>query len=153
MKGLVRRESRSDSLRRGLTQRKSHVVHLTHNDLDAVGSDAVHRIRYGDVFTIFSSVGAFPQMLAILANEPGNGDLVSITDFGYQNGIEKTLQKAKNTGWHIEWRDHHRWREDEIRAVNRIGIHLTVDTATCATGIAARELTENNPHTAEVARV
>jgi oligoribonuclease NrnB/cAMP/cGMP phosphodiesterase (DHH superfamily) len=153
MRGLIRREKRSDVLREGLAQRTARVVHLTHNDLDAVGSDAVHRIRYGEVFTIFSSVGAFPQMLSIVANNPGRGDLLSITDFGYQAGVEKTLKKARSAGWRIEWRDHHRWREDEISLVVREGIQLTVDTATCATGIAARDLAGNDPHALEVARV
>jgi oligoribonuclease NrnB/cAMP/cGMP phosphodiesterase (DHH superfamily) len=153
IQSLMRRESRMDSLRRGLAKRKSHVIHLTHNDLDAVGADAVHRLRYGEVFTVFTSVGAFPQMLSILASEPGNGDLLSITDFGFQSGIEKTLHRVKAAGWRVEWRDHHRWREDEIAAVLREGVLLHVDTTTCATGIAARELTVDNAHTAEVAKV
>ena len=42
-----------------IASRTAHVVHLTHNDLDAVGADAVHRMKFGNegVFTIWSSVG------------------------------------------------------------------------------------------------
>ena len=42
-------------LANAVKNRSAHVVHLTHNDLDAVGADAIHRMKYGsgDVFTIW----------------------------------------------------------------------------------------------------
>jgi hypothetical protein len=45
-------------LANAVKNRSAHVVHLTHNDLDAVGADAIHRIKYGneEVFTIWISV-------------------------------------------------------------------------------------------------
>src|SRR5665647_2366190 len=59
------RSSAGESVVDAARERKARVLHLTHNDLDAVGADAVHRRRYGDVFTIFSSVGKFPAFLAV----------------------------------------------------------------------------------------
>lgn len=42
-------------LSRAVASRTAHVVHLTHNDLDAVGADAIHRIKFGKagVFTVW----------------------------------------------------------------------------------------------------
>ncbi|NQS73405.1 MAG: phosphoesterase, partial [Methanoculleus sp.] len=48
--------TRGAGLTQALSGRTGNVVHLTHNDLDAVGSDAIHRRKYGDVFTIWCSV-------------------------------------------------------------------------------------------------
>ena len=62
-------------LKKAIESRSQHVIHLTHNDLDAVGSDAIHRMKFGDVFTIFSSVGAFPHFLELISDLPGREDL------------------------------------------------------------------------------
>jgi hypothetical protein len=58
--------------------------------MDAVGADAIHRIKFGDgVFTVWSSVGRFPSIFSSIASCRGNGDLLSISDLGYQKEIEK----------------------------------------------------------------
>ena len=101
--------------------RKARVVHLTHNDLDAVGADAVHRRRYGDIFTVFSSVGKFPAFLSRIAALPGRNHLLSITDLGYQDRVLPALEDARRNGWRIEWRDHHRWDERGVRCGPRAG--------------------------------
>lgn len=135
--------------------RTASVVHLTHNDLDAVGADAIHRMRYGSdgVFTIWSSVGKFPVLFALVASCEGKGDLLSISDIGYQKEAEITAARARTNGWRIEWRDHHRWRNDEMRKITKAADLLRVDIATCATGIVARDFLPDNPVAAEVARV
>ena len=138
-----------------LASRTAHVVHLTHNDLDAVGADAIHRMRFGDdgVFTIWSSVGKFAELFSLVAASPGKGDLLSISDLGCQKDAAKTAARAKKNGWVVEWRDHHRWRDEEIREVNEQVPLLHIDTETCATGIVARDLAPENPVAKEVARV
>jgi len=128
-------------------------VHLTHNDLDAAGSDAIHRLRYGEVFTIWASVGNFPFLLSAIAEVKSRGDLLSISDIGYQAGIERWLKKARDSGWRVEWRDHHRWEDRETEAVRPLVDLLAIDTATCATGIAARDLAAGDARAAEIARV
>lgn len=142
-----------EKLRQSLEARSQHVVHLTHNDLDAVGSDAIHRMRYGEVYTIFSSVGAFPHFLELVAALPGRGDLISISDLGYSEAIEKSLRRAAQNGWIVEWRDHHRWKGEEIRIVQGLVKFLAVDTTVCACGICARDLMPDDPCAAEIARV
>jgi oligoribonuclease NrnB/cAMP/cGMP phosphodiesterase (DHH superfamily) len=135
--------------------RTAHVIHLTHNDLDAVGADAVHRMMFGTegVFTIWSSVGKFSQLFSLVASCEGKGDLLSISDLGYHSGTESIAAKAKKNGWKVEWRDHHRWRDEEVRKVEQEVDLLHIDTSACGTGIVARDIAPENPVAAEVARV
>jgi oligoribonuclease NrnB/cAMP/cGMP phosphodiesterase (DHH superfamily) len=142
-------------LANAIKSRTAHVVHLTHNDLDAVGADAVYRMKFGmdGVFTIWSSVGKFAQLFSLVASCEGKGDLLSISDLGYHGEMEFTAVKAKKNGWKVEWRDHHRWRDEEIRKVERVVSLLHIDTSVCGTGIVARDITPDNPVAAEVARV
>ncbi|RXE57223.1 phosphoesterase [Methanoculleus taiwanensis] len=147
------RDGKESNLMKALSERSQHVVHLTHNDLDAAGADAIHRIHYGDVFTVFASVGKFPGLFDAVAGAPGRGDLISISDLGYFKDVEKRIKKARSNGWRIEWRDHHRWREEEIRSVEGMVDLLRVDTSVCATGLVARDLAPENPTATEIARV
>lgn len=146
-------DSRSTNLMQALSGRTETVVHLTHNDLDAVGGDAIHRRKYGEVFTIWSSVGKFLSLFDAVAGSPGRGDLLSISDIGYQQGVEQRLAKARSNGWRIEWRDHHRWKDEEVRAVEKKTNLLHIDVATCATGIVARDLAPGDAVAEEIARV
>jgi uncharacterized protein len=148
--------SDSDSgLTSAVKSRTAHVVHLTHNDLDAVGADAIHRMQYGTggVFTIWSSVGKFPGLFSQVASCEGKGDLLSISDLGYHKDAESIAAKAHKNGWQVEWRDHHRWREEEIQKIEREVKFLHIDTTSCGTGIVARDIAPENPVALEVARV
>ncbi len=133
--------------------RRVKVVHLTHNDLDAVGADAIHRRRYDGVFTLFSSVGKFPAFLERIAALPGNGDLLSITDLGYQAATVPALEAARKNGWRVEWRDHHRWNDDEAAAVRALVELLRIDITRCGCGIAAVDLLPDDPVAREIASV
>jgi oligoribonuclease NrnB/cAMP/cGMP phosphodiesterase (DHH superfamily) len=142
------------SLAAAVASRTAHVVHLTHNDLDAVGADAIHRMKFGEgVFTIWSSVGRFPAIFFSIASCKGNGDLLSISDLGYQKEIEHIASRARQNGWRIEWRDHHRWRDDEIARIQKEVAVLRIDTSSCATGIVASDMTPDNPVATDIARV
>ncbi len=148
--------SREDSgLANAVKSRTAHVVHLTHNDLDAVGADAVHRMKFGKdgVFTIWSSVGKFSSLFSLVASREGRGDLLSISDLGYHQDAESIAVKARKNGWTVEWRDHHRWREEEVRRIEKAVSLLRIDTSSCGTGIVARDLLPEDPVAGEVARV
>ncbi|NMB78503.1 MAG: phosphoesterase [Methanomicrobiales archaeon] len=142
-------------LANAIRSRTAKVVHLTHNDLDAVGADAIHRMVFGagDVFTIWSSVGKFPSLLALVASAEGKGDLLSISDLGFHADAVSLVAKAKKNGWNVEWRDHHRWRDEEVAKIQKEAGLLHIDTSVCGTGIVARDLAADNPVAAEVARV
>jgi len=144
---------RYSHLMKSVKERKGDVVHLTHNDLDAAGCDAIHRMHHGDVFTIWASVGKFPHLLSALADLQGNGDILSISDLGYFTGAREILEKARSNKWRIEWRDHHRWTPEEIAVATEYTDYLKVDTGTCATGICAQDLMPGNTKAREVARV
>jgi uncharacterized protein len=135
--------------------RTAHVVHLTHNDLDAVGADAIHRMKFGSdgVFTIWSSVGKFPRLLPLVASCEGKGDLLSISDLGYYRDAEQATAKARKNGWVVEWRDHHRWRDEETGKIEAEVALLHIDTTKCGTGIVACDLAPDNETATEVARV
>ncbi|MDO9035037.1 MAG: phosphoesterase [Methanoregula sp.] len=145
----------NSGLLNAIKSRTAHVIHLTHNDLDAVGADAIHRMKYGNegVFTIWSSVGKFSQLFSLVASCEGKGDLLSISDLGYHRDTESIANKAKANGWIVEWRDHHRWREEEIKKIERIVALLHIDTSVCGTGIVARDLAPDNKIAIEVARM
>ncbi len=145
----------NSGLLNAVKSRTAHVIHLTHNDLDAVGADAIHRMKYGNdgIFTIWSSVGKFSALFSLVASCEGKGDLLSISDLGYHRDTESIANKAKANGWIVEWRDHHRWREDEIKKIERIVALLHIDTSVCGTGIVARDLAPDNKIAIEVARV
>src|SRR4030042_4234298 len=82
-------------LANAVKSRSAHVVHLTHNDLDAVGADAIHRMKYGNegVFTIWSSGGKYAALFSLVASCEGKGDLLSISDLGYQRDTELIAKK------------------------------------------------------------
>ena len=136
-----------------LKSRRSTLMHLTHNDLDAVGSDAIHRMRYGTITSIFCSVGTFPQALDALASVEGKGTILSISDLGYQKGIEHRIRSVSEAGWRIQWRDHHRWSADEREQIQEFCDLLMLDTSTCGCGICARDLLPGDETAAEIARV
>lgn len=136
-----------------LKTRKNPLVHLTHNDLDAVGGDAIHRMRFGPITSIFCSIGSFPPTLDTLAIVEGDGGILSISDLGYQRGIEEKIRRVREAGWRIEWRDHHRWSESDKEMCEPFCDLLLIDTSTCGCGICARDLLPDNPTAAEVARV
>jgi len=147
--------SEDSGLLNAVKSRAAHVVHLTHNDLDAVGADAVHRMKFTDkgVFTIWSSVGKFAPLFALVASCEGKGDLLSISDLGFHKDAEFIAAKAKKNGWVVEWRDHHRWREEEVKKIEGAVSLLRVDTTTCGTGLVARDLLPDDPVATEIARV
>jgi len=150
-----RKEPDTAAISADIALRTAHIVHLTHNDFDAVGADAVHRIRYRKegVYTLWSSVGKFPMYLDIISQIAGNGDTLSISDLSYRRGVEQYLRRIKQRGWRIEWRDHHRWNEDEINLVRRIVDHLHIDTGRCACGVCTLDLAPEDVIAEEIALV
>ena len=155
--GIFRKKKTSGkkpTLQEKIVNRTANVVHLTHNDLDAAGSDAVCRMVFGDeIVTLFSSVNRFEWFLAQVSGCNGKGDTLVISDLGYQKGIEDKVRKAHAAGWNIRWFDHHKWTEEEKQRVMPFVESLTVDTSRCATGVLYHALQPNQPYAEEVARV
>ncbi|MBN1433005.1 MAG: phosphoesterase [Methanomicrobiaceae archaeon] len=148
-----KKEENHKKFLKAINGRKTAIVHLTHNDLDAAGCDAIHRLKYGEIFTIWSSISRFEENLEILAKMPGRGDTISISDIGYHKKSPGLLKLAKKNEWKIEWRDHHRWNDSEKEEISKLTDYIKIDTETCAAGIVARDLMPGDEHSKEIARV
>jgi len=153
--GRPEKKKEGPTLEERVRNRTAGILHLTHNDLDAAGADAIHRRVYGReaILTVFSSVGRFTKNLNSIANVPGNDNILSISDLGFQKGCDDAARRAKAAGWKIVWRDHHRWKKDEIERVSQYTEELTVDSSTCGCGLVARAIAADDPIAVEIARV
>ena len=151
--GIIKKKR--EDVTEGVKTSSAHVVHVTHNDFDAVGSDAIHRLAYGkdNVYTIWSSVGAFPLFFEKISKIPANGRILSISDLGVRHGMIPSIKHAKENGWIINWRDHHRWTNEEASDVHNLIDSLTISTNKCACSICAQNLLPNNPLASEIAHV
>lgn len=146
--------AKKPTLQEKIVKRTTNVVHLTHNDLDAAGSDAICRMKFGDdIVTLFSSVNRFEWFLAQVAGCNGKEDTLVISDLGYQKGIEDKVRKVRAAGWNIRWFDHHKWTDEEKARVEPFVESLNVDTSRCATGVLCNELKPEHSGAADVARV
>ncbi len=134
---------------RALDSFEGSVVHLTHTDLDAVCSDALHRRKYVSVFTVFSPVRDYLGYLNMLAKyKPRRAMILSLSDLGGASGIIDTTKTLADNGWKIEWRDHHIWSEGLCNEVKRIVDYIRVDKRYCACEITFQDLLPND----EIAR-
>lgn len=134
---------------RALDSFEGSVVHLTHTDLDAVCSDALHRRKYASVFTIFSPVRDYLGYLNILTKyKPRPMMTLSLSDLGGTSGIVDATRILADNGWKIEWRDHHIWSEALFHEVKRIVDYIRVDKCYCACEITFQDLLPND----EIAR-
>ncbi|HJJ28370.1 MAG TPA: phosphoesterase [Methanocorpusculum sp.] len=141
-------------LQEKIVNRTTQIVHLTHNDLDAAGCDAICRIKFGEgIMTFFGSVGKFSWLLGQIASCNGKGDTLILSDLGYQKGIETQIKKAYAAGWKIQWFDHHKWLDEEKALIEPFVEKLVVDNSRCATGVLARAFTPDNADALEMARV
>jgi oligoribonuclease NrnB/cAMP/cGMP phosphodiesterase (DHH superfamily) len=142
------------NLQEKIVRREGDTVHLTHNDLDAVGSDAICRMIFGPkIFTLFSSVNRFSWLVGQVGVCNGKGDRLIISDLGYQKGIEDQIRRAHVAGWKIEWYDHHKWTEEEVGRIQPFVMSLVVDTSICTTGMIYRRFAKGNATAAEIVRV
>ena len=147
-------ETKKQTLQEKIVGRTTNIVHLTHNDLDAAGSDAICRMTFGDeIITLFSSVGRFPWFVSQVSGCNGKGDTLLISDLGYQNGIEDQIRKTHAAGWKIQWYDHHKWTDAEKEKVTPFVETLIIDTKKCATGVVASVFAKDNKPALEIARV
>jgi len=130
------------------------IIHLTHTDLDAVCCDALFRRRYGNVFTIFSSVQDYVSYLALLAEARTRANLkLCLSDLGGRASAREIIAQLKRSGWLIEWRDHHVWNERLFEDIKTIADYLRVDRELCACEIVYNDLLAGDPVGREVAAI
>lgn len=121
-------------LERGLESFDGSVVHLTHTDLDAVASNAIHLRRYGgdDVFTVYTEVGGLSGKLRLIEGVARAEDpkVLSLSDLNFDARAEEILDACRSlglTGWRVEWRDHHPWDREVLKRFEGAIDYLRVD--------------------------
>ncbi|MGZ4851865.1 MAG: phosphoesterase [Halobacteriota archaeon] len=130
------------------------MVHLTHTDLDAVCCDALFKRKYGDVFTIFSSVQDYSSYLELLAQAEKTANLtLCLSDLGGRTSVLEVVARLKNNGWRIEWRDHHVWDERFFEDIKSTIDYLRVDRELCACEIVYTDLLDGDLIAKELAAI
>ena len=139
---------------RGLSRFDGHIVHLTHTDLDAVCCDALFRRKYGNVFTIFSSVQDYSSYLELLAQtEKTANQTLCLSDLGGRASTFEVVARLKSKGWHVEWRDHHVWDERCFDNIKSVIDYLRVDPELCACEIVYTDLLDGDLIAKEIAAI
>ena len=139
---------------RGLSLFDGHIVHLTHTDLDAVCCDALFKRKYGNVFTIFSSVQDYSSYLELLAQAEKTANLtLCLSDLGGRTSALEVVARLKNKGWRIEWRDHHVWDERFFEDIKSVIDYLRVDRELCACEIVYMDLLDGDLIAKEIAAI
>ena len=139
---------------RGLSLFDGHIVHLTHTDLDAVCCDALFKRKYGNVFTIFSSVQDYSSYLELLAQVEKTANLtLCLSDLGGRTSALEVVARLKNKGWRIEWRDHHVWDERFFEDIKNVVDYLRVDRELCACEIVCTDLLDGDLIAKEIAAI
>ena len=138
----------------GLSQFDGNIVHLTHTDLDAVCCDALFKRKYGNVFTIFSSVQDYSSYLELLAQAEKTANLtLCLSDLGGRTSALEVVARLEKKGWRIEWRDHHVWDEHFFEDIKSVVDYLRVDRELCACEIVYTDLLDGDLIAKEIAAI
>ncbi len=129
-----------------------HLFIVTHTDLDGAGSAAAALIAYKrrieDSTILFAEPYNIHEVLGDLEGSIGKGDVLVVSDLGPNKvSIEessKILERVISSGANVDWYDHHIWPSEWQERLRSIGVRLTIDTDTCATGVVARYATKYN---------
>jgi oligoribonuclease NrnB/cAMP/cGMP phosphodiesterase (DHH superfamily) len=117
---------------------------ITHTDLDGVASAAIYlRLHGGELGKDVSIVFTEPYKLhKTLSNTSRRLQRIAIMDLGPNadtfGEITDQLKRLISNGVRVEWYDHHRWRNEWVKELSDLGVHVYVDTSTCAAGVVAK---------------
>jgi oligoribonuclease NrnB/cAMP/cGMP phosphodiesterase (DHH superfamily) len=95
--------------------------------LDGVGSAIMALRAWGadQVGVTYTQPSNIQDVLQYLTKFPGNGRTVHITDLSLNakhfDNIVASVKTLKDTGWSVEWRDHHekQWENIDLERLNR----------------------------------
>lgn len=129
-----------------------HLFIVTHTDLDGAGSAAAALIAYGrtinEATILFAEPYNIHEVLNSIKGEITGGDTLVISDLGpNKSSITETINALKEItgrGAAVDWYDHHIWPVEWQESMRNVGVRLTIDTRTCATGVVARYATQYN---------
>ena len=122
---------------------------ITHTDLDGIAAAAVYLRLAGAKLGIDAVVHfAEPYKLCKVLNQidVSSTTRVAIMDLGPNatifGDVVERLKELIRHGVIVEWYDHHRWYGEWVNQLKDIGVHLYIDTSTCATGVVAKYAVE-----------
>lgn len=129
-----------------------HLYIVTHTDLDGAGSAAAALIAYEykpeESTILFAEPYNLHEAVGSIAGYVEKGDIIVVADLGpSRDSMGETvrfLASATSKGVSVDWYDHHVWPVMEAEKVKGVGVRLTIDTSTCATGVVARYATRYN---------
>lgn len=128
---------------------KWHYVVITHTDLDGIVAAAVYLRLAGaklgvDAVVHFAEPYKLHKVLSQI--DAYNTTRVAIMDLGPNTtnfgDVAEKLKELIRRDVVVEWYDHHRWYDEWINQLKDIGVHLYIDTSTCAAGVVAKYAVE-----------
>jgi len=128
---------------------KQRYTVITHTDLDGIAAAAVY-LRLAGAKLGVNAVVHFTEpykLYKVLKQIDASATTrVAIMDLSpnavdFENIVEK-LKELIGHGVIVEWYDHHRWCDEWVSQLKRVGVHLYIDTSTCATGVVAKYAVE-----------
>lgn len=128
---------------------KWHYVVITHTDLDGIVAAAVYLRLAGaklgvDAVVHFAEPYKLHKVLSQI--DAYNTTRVAIMDLGPNTtnfgDVAEKLRELIRRDVVVEWYDHHRWYDEWINQLKDIGVHLYIDTSTCAAGVVAKYAVE-----------
>ena len=128
---------------------KWYYIVITHTDLDGIVAAAVYLRLAGaklgvDAVVHFAEPYKLHKVLSQI--DACNTTRVAIIDLGPNTtnfgDVAEKLKELIRRDVVVEWYDHHRWYDEWINQLKDIGVHLYIDTSTCAAGVVAKYAVE-----------
>jgi len=128
---------------------------FTHTDLDGIAGAALYLYCNNLEITNTNIVFVEPSQIHryIDSKDLRNSDKVVLIDLGINSDFYNVLINMDLKDIKIEWYDHHIWEKDWIDELNARGIKLFIDTKTCASGVVANILCNDNIKAIEFADI
>jgi len=114
---------------------------ITHTDMDGVAGAGLYALALSQWPSLiyFTEPYKLHELLEEESKSLREVERLVLIDLGINpSGFTKLVEQlAGLTSRNIvvEWFDHHLWEEEWVRALNRVGVKLYLDTSTCATGV------------------
>ncbi|RLE55191.1 MAG: hypothetical protein DRJ30_04085 [Candidatus Methanomethylicota archaeon] len=149
-----------EEIKRSLLNPKLKTIILTHSDMDGIASAAIlirylklHRgLDYDEIKVLF--VGPSTLLNALQLVKKSNCGIY-ITDISinerHRRGIINELKRLKRNGNRIYWIDHHHWREETVKEIEKIIDWITVKKTPSAARIVYMALNSSDEVSGRIA--
>ncbi len=126
---------------------------LAHKDLDGIAGTALYLYCNNLEITDTNINFIEPSQIYKYIKNNKNINKVVLIDLGLNFDLYNILINIDLRDTKIEWYDHHIWEKDWIAKLSAKNIELFIDTKTCASGIVAKTLCNNDTKAIEFADI